>query len=91
MKRELELTGATILSLEDFHEEIAKLLSFPHYYDKTLDGLWDCLNSYIDPRIKLNWTNHDISKDHMGYDFQRVVDVLQSSASNLEEFEFYLN
>lgn len=91
MKRDIEIMGSNIYSLEDFHQEIEKLLSFPHYYDRSLDALWECLTHYIDPNIRINWINHNVSKKQMGHDFERVVSLLQSAASEIPEMELYLN
>lgn len=91
MKRDVEIMGSNIYSLEDFHKEIEKLLSFPHYYDRSLDALWECLTHYIDPNIRINWINHNTSKKQMGHDFERVVSLLQSAANEIPEMEFFLN
>jgi ribonuclease inhibitor len=53
MKKEVFLDGSRITSQEEFHIEISKLLSFPHYYGKNLDDLWYCLSSYIDQDVRI--------------------------------------
>ena len=53
MKKEVYFDGNTIESIVEFHEEMARLLSFPSYYQHNLDDLWTCLTSYINPNIRL--------------------------------------
>ncbi|EQC49233.1 barstar [Bacteriovorax sp. BSW11_IV] len=91
MKREVEIMGSILYSLDDFHREVEQLLSFPHYYDRSMDALWECLTHYIDPNIRINWINHEMSRKQMGNDFERVVSLLQSAAADIYEFEFVLN
>lgn len=53
MKKEVFLDGSKIANQEEFHDEIARLLSFPHYYGKNLDDLWYCLSTYIDQNVRI--------------------------------------
>ncbi len=75
VRKEVQIIGANITSEANFHEEIARLLSFPSYYDNTLDSLLDCLTSYIDPNLTLHWIGHEQSRKVMGHDFERIIEV----------------
>ena len=65
-KRELYLDGSQIFSVEEFHDQVSQLFGFPSYYGRNLDDLWECLNSYIDPNLRLTIR-----------DFEHLIQVLQ--------------
>ena len=91
MRREVEIIGSQIYSLESFHEEIAQLLHFPHYYAKNLDDLLDCLTSYIDPNLTIHWLNSDVSSHALGNDFQRIIEVFNRAKAHHDSFEYKLS
>jgi RNAse (barnase) inhibitor barstar len=45
--------GWTAQSEDDFHTSIAAALSFPDYYGRNLDALWDCLTDLTEPTVLL--------------------------------------
>ena len=73
-KRELYLDGGVITSIEEFHDQVSQLFGLPSYYSRNLDDLWDCLNSYIDPNIRL-----------MIRDFNQIIKVFGPEAGALKE------
>lgn len=91
MRKEVQIIGSDILSEQDFHNEIAKLLDFPSYYDFTLDGLLDCLTTYIDPNLTIHWVAHDKSRKSLGHDFNRIIEVFERAQSYCPSLQFYLS
>jgi len=73
-KRELYLDGPTIQSIDDFHDQVARLFGLPSYYGRNLDDLWDCLNSYIDPHLRLTIR-----------DFEHLIQVFGPEAEALKD------
>jgi len=90
MRKEVQIIGSQIYSIEAFHTEIALLLSFPHYYGNNLDDLLDCLVSYIDPNITISWLSHDLSQKQMGHDFERIIEVFDRAKAYHDGFDYQL-
>ncbi len=91
MRKEIVINGNDITSTINFHQEIARMLSFPGYYDNTLDSLLDCLNTYIDPKLTIHWTSHNTSKAYLGHEFDQIIEVFQMIKGYHPEFEYHLN
>lgn len=72
---------------EQFHKQIAAALSFPHYYGKNLDALWDVLLS-IERPSELVWLDSAISRKAMGGDFESIVALFRDVAQYDEERSF---
>ena len=67
--KEIIIDGSAIFTSPDLHEALAAALSFPDYYGKNLDALYDCLTEIgEDIHLELrNW--HQIEshlKDYSG-------------------------
>ena len=91
MRKEIVLNGNDILSETLFHEEIAKMLSFPSYYDNTVDSLLDSLNTYVDPNLTIHWNAHEISKNNMGHTFDQIIEVFDMVTRYHPQFVYHLN
>ncbi|MBB6108062.1 barstar family protein [Mucilaginibacter lappiensis] len=83
---EITIEGERIKTINDFHLEIKKKLTFPEYYGENLDALWDCLTSSIDLPVTLIWRNADRSKVSLGDGFNSIVDVLSSAEKEIDGF-----
>lgn len=81
-KRELYLDGRSIHNISDFHDQVAQLFGLPGYYGRNLDDLWDCLNSYIDPNLRL--TIHDF--DHLIQVFGPEAEALKEIFAKLPQY-----
>ncbi len=91
MRREIQISGAYITTMEEFHKEISTMLSFPSYYGNNLDDLLDCLLSYIDPNISIYWLNSKLSRDYLKNEFDQIIEVFERVKNEYSTFEYYLN
>lgn len=91
MKKEITLDGKSILSIEDFHREILKKMEFPSYYGNNLDALWDCLTGHADLNVILIWNAHQISRNAMGKDFEKLVTLFIELKEEYPEFDLVLD
>ena len=91
MRKEIVIEGGHITSLTDFHESLAKALSFPNYYRHDVDDLYDNLCYYIDPNITIFWNSHRDSQNFLKNEFDRIIEVFERVKSIHSEFEYYLN
>lgn len=91
MRKEIILNGNDIINTNNFHEELARMLSFPSYYDNTLDSLLDCLNTYVNPNLTIHWTAHLKSKQYMGHEFDQIIEVFDMAKGYHPQFEYYLS
>lgn len=63
------IDGSAISSSPDLHDALAKALSFPFYYGRNLDALYDCLTEITtDTHLELhNWHHIEAHlKDYSG-------------------------
>jgi RNAse (barnase) inhibitor barstar len=91
MKRELYFDGSNILSPEDFHTHFAELMGFPTYYSRTLDDLWTCLTSYINPQVRLTIHDFDNLLRVFGAEAEALKEIFSRLPDTLSEFELLLN
>lgn len=83
----LEMDGRKINTESDFHREISNILGFPEWYGRNLDALWDLLTGHIDTNVRLTWRYHNVSRERLGDDFNRIMSVfidLKQTESNFE-------
>ena len=67
--KEIIIDGSAIFTSPDLHEALAVALSFPDYYGKNLDALYDCLTEVgEDIHLELrNWHHIETHlKDYSG-------------------------
>lgn len=84
------LDGNKINCIEEFHKEIASILSFPDFYGNNLDALWDCLTGHIDTNFKLVWINHLRNKYNLGDDFDSIIAMFDDLKQEQEDFDYEL-
>lgn len=90
-KRELYLDSGSIYSIEDFHEQVAQLFGFPSYYGRNLDDLWDCLNSYIDPCLRLTIRDFDHLIQVFGPEAEALKEIFEKLPQYHPEMEILYN
>lgn len=77
------LIGEPPIKTEDqFHTQIAAAFSFPQYYGKNLNALWDVLRIDTERPVELVWLNSTISKQSMGANFDRIVLLFSDLAAD---------
>lgn len=74
---EIEIRGNEIFSDKDFHNQLAQALNVELYYGKNLDALWDLLSFNVERPLILRWSSAELSKQHLGEDFNNILQVLQ--------------
>ncbi len=74
-----------IRTKDQFHIQMAAAFSFPHYYGKNLDALWDVLRIDTERPVELVWLNAAISKQAMGADFEGIVLLFEDLAADDEK------
>ena len=62
-------------TIQQFHAQIAEAMSFPHYYGRNLNALWDVLRIDIEKPTQLIWLNSTYSNEAMGADFATIVSL----------------
>ncbi len=62
--KEIIIDGSAIFTSPDLHEVLANALSFPDYYGKNLDALYDCLTE-IGEDIHLELRNWHHIESHL--------------------------
>lgn len=84
--RKYRLPGKSIHSLDEFYNEIGRLLNFPDHFGRNLDALWDLLSTDIKGPLELIWEASATSKKSMGKDFARVSVLLRDIERAREDF-----
>ena len=84
--RRCTIAGRHVLSLELFYNEIMRHLDFPAYFGRNLDALYDFLSTDLEGPLEMVWQDSLVSLTAMGDDFQRVREVLESVASERDDF-----
>ncbi|OXM16792.1 barnase inhibitor [Paenibacillus herberti] len=64
--KELLLNGKKLASMDDVHDLFARELAFPDYYGRNLDALFDCLQDYSEPPIRIRWSHYKESTAKLG-------------------------
>lgn len=81
----------------DFHKIIAQKLSFPSYYGKNLDALWDCLCCDVKRPIMLILKNASNLQRVLGERYVKILEVFEDCkekdiAENLpQRFDYQLD
>lgn len=91
MKKELYFDATLIQTTDEFYQEIARLLSFPSYFQHNLDDLWTCLTSYIDPKLRLTIRGVDHLYDVFAEQTPGLRDIFEQLPQACPELELLLN
>jgi len=82
------LSGKTIHSLDDLYDQLSKKLSFPDYFGRNLDALWDVLATDVEGPFEIVWKDAGASKKSMGRSFARIVNLLKELEAERDDFTF---
>jgi ribonuclease inhibitor len=80
------LNGRVIRSLNDLYDQLDQKLSFPDYFGRNLDALWEVLSSDVEGPFEIIWNHAADSKKAMGVDFERGLKVLQDLEKERDDF-----
>jgi ribonuclease inhibitor len=94
---QIGLDGREILSREDFHDTMARLMDFGPYYGGNLDALWDRLSRDVEGPVQLAWKHASVSRRALGEEyFCKIVDIFSDvmhedqELGRADRFEFQL-
>ena len=73
----------------ELHEYIAKELSFPEYYGKNLDALYDVLSD-INEETLIEIENFEKLKEKFGTYAEAFLDVLHDASEENEKIKYIL-
>jgi ribonuclease inhibitor len=79
------INGESIKNVNDFHQQIKRLLNFPGYYGENLDALWDCLSELETP-ITIIWKDHTISAANLNSYFDRIAHIFKDAEKEFKGF-----
>lgn len=74
--KQIVIDCTAVHSRADLHQVFAEALSFPEYYGKNLDALYDCLTGLSATLHLVNW-----EKNGMGIYASAVRKVLENAAA----------
>ncbi len=86
MPKKCTIDGRRVFSLDLFYDEIARQFDFPDYFGRNLDALYDVLSTDLEGPLEVVWQDSVVSSAAMGNEFQRLRDVLESVASERDDF-----
>ncbi|MFD7881911.1 barstar family protein [Streptomyces bauhiniae] len=83
----VEINGAEIDSLQEFHKVLAERLDFGPYYRPNLAALWDRLSADVERPIEIIWKNSENSRAALGSaDFEDLRNLLLRVQRQDEDF-----
>lgn len=81
------LNGEEMRTAEQAHKYIAEKLSFPAYYGKNLDALWDCLGE-LPAGSSILLINREALLQSLGEYGKRLLNTFVQSALETQLFHF---
>lgn len=83
--KKIELDFGELMTPRQIHEYIAEKLSFPDYYGKNLDALYDCLTDICED-TQITIKNYDI----LDYRENRIINTFIEAADESGELTVIL-
>ena len=71
--RQIEIDGNAIFTSPDLHKALAEALSFPEYYGRNFDALYDCLTDLEGIEITISAPAED------GAVFQKILRIFKAA------------
>jgi ribonuclease inhibitor len=85
------INGEHFVNTQEFHKYIKEKLELPDYYGGNLDALWDCLTGWIDMPLLIVWENFEKSKEYLGDEVHKIVQVFREAEEEVEGFTLVQN
>ena len=84
--KKIILNGTEIINREELHRQLKEKLDLPDYYGKNLDALWDCLTSWVDLPMTVEWRNYAESEKNLGGYASKVLKIFREAEEKLGNF-----
>lgn len=82
--REFYINAETLYTRDDVHNVFEKTFSFPNYYGRNLDALYDFLTALSETRLTLQ--NAELLIDNLGNYGELLLRVLAGAAAENDGF-----
>lgn len=79
------LDGRNMLTRQQAHEELQRVLALPDYYGRNLDALWDCVSTAED---EVRLVNAAPMKRELGLYGEKLIALLTEAAEKNALFGF---
>ena len=73
---------------DELHAVLKDKLELPEYYGANLDALWDCLSTWIELPMIIEWVGYDDSKQKLGEYAEKLLKTFQEAEKEIEGFRF---
>lgn len=87
---EVLLDGRLMVSRDTVHDQLAEKLSFPSYYGRNLDALYDVLSTYPED-IKVTLVNGDIMCEALGKYAAAMIGTFLGASRENQKVEFFIS
>ncbi len=74
------IDAAALAGIGEVHDRLAADLSFPDYYGRNLDALWDVLTGDLEGPATIEIEAAAAGRARLGPDFDRLLEVLKDAA-----------
>lgn len=82
------LNEESIISISDLHKELKEQLGLPDYYGENLDALWDCLTSWVNMPLVIEWKHVEKSRVYLGDQASAYLQLFREAEEELDGFQF---
>jgi ribonuclease inhibitor len=86
MMKKVVFDSSHVETIQELHNELARLLDFPDHYGANLDALYDCLSGEIELPLTIVWKNYRITKSKLGKDVVKLLKVMKDFAREEPDF-----
>lgn len=80
------IDGNEIISMNNIHRIFAEELSFPEWYGRNLDALYDCLGD-VTEEVEIIVENKDELEENLGISFEKLCRLLDAVCEENDNIE----
>lgn len=80
------IDGNEIISMNNIHRIFAEELSFPEWYGRNLDALYDCLGD-VTEEVEIIVENKDELTENLGISFKKLCRLLDAVCKENDNIE----
>ena len=70
-------------TIDQLHECLRRELGFPEHYGRNLDALWDCVTSWVELPVTIEWHGFAMARSAIGEYVDRVLATLQEAGREI--------